>query len=131
MNDHPNTMLMKRAYEAFAAQDLETLGDLIAEDAVWRQPGNNPIAGEYQGRDAIFDYFGKLLTFSDGTFKAEPIDILADDERVMVLQHTTAKRNGQNYDTRDVLVCEVKDGKFVDTQVFESEPALEDSFWAG
>jgi uncharacterized protein len=130
MNDHPNTMLMKRAYEAFDTGDLDALRELIAEDAVWHQPGDNAISGDYVGRDAIFDYFGKLLEHSDGTFKAEVVDIIADDERVVAIQHSMARRNGDVYDTRDVLVSEVVDGKFTETQVYESEPRLEDQFWA-
>lgn len=129
MPEHPNAKLMQRAYAAFAAGDMDILGALIAEDAVWHQPGNSAIAGDYKGRDEIFDYFGKLLDRSEGTLKVEPLDILADDERVVAIQHTTAMRKGEQYDTRNVLVCEIKDGQFVETQVFESDPEAEDRFW--
>lgn len=129
MPEHPNAQLMQRAYAAFAAGDMDVLGALMAEDAVWHQPGNSEIAGDYKGRDEIFDYFGKLLDRSEGTIKVEPLDILADDERVVAIQHTTAMRKGEKYDTRNVLVCEIKDGKFVETQVFESDPEAEDRFW--
>jgi uncharacterized protein len=129
MNEHPNAMLMQRAYDAFDAHDLAALGELIAEDASWHQPGHNAISGDYVGRDAILDYFGKLMALSFGTFKAEVVDIVADDDRVIAVQRSTAHRDGQAIDTRDVLVTEVVDGKLFDTQVYESDPDLEDDFW--
>lgn len=130
MNDHPNTMLMQRAYDAFSAGDLAALGELIADDATWHQPGHNAISGDYTGREAIFEYFGKLVELTGGTFKAEVIDIVADDDRAMAVQHSTADKDGKVYDTKNVLVSEIRDGKFVETQVYESNPELEDSFWA-
>lgn len=130
MNDHTNATLMQRGYDAFASGDLDTLTELIAPDAVWHQPGHNSIAGDYVGRDAIFDYFGKLLTLTDGTFKAEVVDIVADDDRAIAIQHSTGTRNGQKYDTKNVVVFEMRDGRFVETQVYESDPELEDRFWA-
>lgn len=129
MNDHPNTMLMRRAYDAFSASDLDALREIVAEGATWHQPGHNAISGDYVGRDAIFGYFGKLSELTGGTFKAEVIDIVADDERAIAVQRSTATKNGEVYDTKDVLVSEIRDGKFVDTQVYESNPELEDGFW--
>lgn len=129
MNDHPNTILMKRAYDAFAAGDLATLRELMADDAVWHQPGHSSLAGDYAGREAILDFFGEVFTNSNGTFKAEPLDILADDERAMALQRATAQRDGHSLDAREVVVSEIRDGKVVSTQVFASDTAQEDTFW--
>lgn len=130
MNDHPNTLLMQQAYDAFAAGDLASMRELIAEDAVWYLPRRGSAAGVYRGREAILDYCGELFTNSDGTFNAEVLDILADDERVMALQHSTASRGGRTFDIRHVLVSEVRDGQFVTTQIFTADPDLEDTFWA-
>lgn len=130
MTEHANATLARRGYAAFASGDLDTLRTLMVEDAAWHQPGKTPIAGDYVGRERVIDYFGKLFERSDGTFKAEPIDILADDDRAVVIQHSTAKRDGKALDTRDVLVFEIRGGKFADTQVYPSDPQLEDTFWA-
>jgi uncharacterized protein len=130
MNEHPNTALMRRAYDAFAAQDIDTLKELIDDDAVWHQPGHSPLAGDYRGQAAILDYFLQLFTVSEGTFASEAIDILGDDDRVMVMAHSTGSRGDRRLDTRDVLVSAVRDGKFVDTQVFLCDVDQHDAFWA-
>jgi len=51
--------------------DLDTLRDLMQEDATWHQPGKTAIAGDYIGRDRVFEYFGKIFELSGGTFKGE------------------------------------------------------------
>jgi len=130
MAEHANATLVRRGYTAFTTGDLDTLRTLMTEDAAWHQPGNAAIAGDYVGREQVFDYFGKLYSLTDGTFKADVIDILADDDRAVVIQHSTARRDGRSLDTRDVVVYEIHDGKFTDTQVYASDPTQEDTFWS-
>lgn len=101
----------------------------MADDAVWHQPGHSSLSGDYAGKDATLDFFGEVFTNSNGTFKAEPLDILADDDRAMALQRSTAQRDGRRLDAREVVVSEIRDGKFVSTQVFASDPDQEDTFW--
>lgn len=130
MSTHPNALLMQRAYDAFAVGDLTTLRELMRDDAVWHTPGHSPIAGDYVGREAILEFFGRLQEQSAGTYKAEVVDILADDARVVAIQHSTAHRDHRDLDARDVLVVEVRDGKFATTQMFAADPDAEDAFWS-
>ena len=130
MAEHPNAVLMRHAYDAFGSGDLDALRDLMAEDAEWHEPGTSLIAGDYVGRDQVFEFFGKLFNLSGGTFKAEVIDILADDDRAVAIQHSTAARNGKTLDTRDVVVTEIRDGKLLNTQLFAADERQEDIFWS-
>lgn len=59
----------------------------------------------------MLGFFGKLFEESEGTFRAEPVDILADDDRAVVLQHTTATRDGKALDTTQPVVWEIRNGK--------------------
>jgi uncharacterized protein len=130
MTEHPNAVLARRGYAAFASGDLDTLRDLMQEDATWHQPGKTAIAGDYIGRDRVFEYFGKIFELSGGTFKADPEDILADDDRAVVIQHTTGTRDGKALDMHHVLVFEIRGGKFADTQVYSSDQQKDDVFWS-
>ena len=69
MSEHANAVLMRRGYEAFGSGDLETLTGLFADNAAWHEPGSSLIAGDYIGRDRVFEFFGKLAGLSGGTFK--------------------------------------------------------------
>ena len=47
-----NVAIMRRAYEAFNAADIDTLTHLFDESVVWHLPGRSSMADDYQGRDA-------------------------------------------------------------------------------
>jgi ketosteroid isomerase-like protein len=130
MTEHPNVVLARRGYEAFQSGDVDALSELFADDAVWHEPGMSRIAGDYVGRDRVFEFFGKLSELSGGTFKAEVVDLMADDERAIAIQHSTARRDGKVLDARDVLVYEIRDGKVMDVQLFAGDAQEEDAFWA-
>ena len=65
----------RKAYAAFGSGDIATLLDLIAPDCIWHVGGNNPLAGDYVGHEQILGYFGQLAGMTDGTFKAELVDL--------------------------------------------------------
>lgn len=127
---HPNAVLVRRAFDAFASGDLGTLKEVLAEDAAIHDPGHGAIAGDYVGRDRVVEFFAKLVELTGGTFKAELIDILADDDRAVVIERSTARREGKTLDTRDVLVCEIRGGKIVSAQVFPADEDVENAFWS-
>jgi ketosteroid isomerase-like protein len=130
MTEHANAVLARRGYAAFTAGDMDTLRDLMAEGAIWHQPGKAAIAGDFIGRDQVFEYFGKLFELSGGTFKADPEDILADDDRAVVVQHTTGTRDGKTLDAHHVLVFEIRGGKFAETRVYAADQEGDDAFWS-
>ena len=100
---HENAELVRRGYAAFNAGDMETLTELFDESASWHVPARGPLAGDYDGRDATFGYFGQLGGQTGGTFKADVASTAADDEgRVIGIHRVSAERNGKRLDV-DVL----------------------------
>ena len=68
MGEHPDVALVRRGYQAFATGDVETLSEVIAEDATQYQPGTGAMAGDHKGRQAILEFYGRLAAETDGTF---------------------------------------------------------------
>jgi len=130
MAGHPNEDLLRRGYDAFSRGDMATLRELIASDAVWHQPGTSPLAGHYEGIDAILEYFMDLFQRSEGTFKVELHDVLADDEHGVALQHATAQRSGKTWDSNDVIVFHVSDGKTTAAWFHPGDQYAFDAFWS-
>ena len=129
MADHPNAELIRRGFDAFNAGDMETLAEMIAEDAVWHVPGRNVLSGDHRGRDAIFGYyFAKTMELTGGTFKAELHDALANDEHAVALHRLTASREGKTLDDRGTLVAHVRDGKLQEVWQSSSDPYAVDDF---
>ena len=65
---HANVQVARRGYEAFSRGDMATVRELLADDVEWHVGGNNPISGDYKGKDAVFGFFGKLMELTAGTF---------------------------------------------------------------
>jgi ketosteroid isomerase-like protein len=111
-----NATLIRRGYEAFNAADIETLRTLFDENAVWHTPGRGPLAGDFQGREAIFGHFGRYAAQTGGTFTAALRDVLDGDAdgRVAGIHHNTAERNGKRLDVDCCIVFEIENGRLVD-----------------
>jgi ketosteroid isomerase-like protein len=125
-----NLALVRTAYDAFAKGDVDTLRAMYTDDTVWHTPGNSPFNSEYKGADGVLGYFTQLFELSGGSFKVEPEQMYGDDERVVVLERVTGSRHGRHVDFRDVVVYEIRDGKFATMTQFEQDVKILDAFWA-
>jgi uncharacterized protein len=128
---HVNIQRSRRAYEAFGKGDMATVGELIADDAVYHIGGSSPLSGEYKGKDAIFGFFGKLMQETGGTFKLEVHDILANDEHIVTLVRETAEKNGKKWDSRAVHIAHPdSEGRVKEFWAFQENSAAADEFFA-
>jgi ketosteroid isomerase-like protein len=126
-----NVAIMRRAYQAFNAADIDTLTELFDENVVWHLPGRSTMADDYQGRDATLAYFGQIGERTGGTFQAELKDLFAaDDGRVVGLQRSTADRDGKHLDVGNCIVFELKDGRVVDGREHFNDLYAWDEFWS-
>jgi hypothetical protein len=129
MAEHPNVALLRRAEEAFSSGNVEVLGDLLADDILVHAPGNGPLSGEYQGRDAIFAHNRRIFELSGGTYENEAHDILASDQHGVILQRNRARREGRSLDVREVLVMHLREGKIVEVWEMYDDQQAYDEFW--
>lgn len=107
---HPNAEIIRRGYEAFAAGDLAAIGELLADDIVWTHTGDSPLAGEYRGKDAVFEYFGRILDLTSFTFRQTIHAIVADDDHVVVLTDA-AWDAPREFRGHDIFVWHVEGGR--------------------
>jgi ketosteroid isomerase-like protein len=127
--DHAD--VVRRGYQAFNAGDIQTLNELIDENASWHTPGRSPIAGEHRGRAAILAQFGRYGGETEGTFKAALQQVLADDNgRVVGLHHNSGVRNGKRLAVDCCIEFEVRDGKLVRGREHFFDLYAWDAFWA-
>jgi ketosteroid isomerase-like protein len=132
MNDaEKNAETIRRGYEAFNTGDMKTLTEIFHENASWHTPGRGPLAGDHQGREATFAYFGRLGGETGGTFKATLQHLLkSDDGRVVGVHHNSAKRNGKHLDVGCCIVFEFKDGRIIDGREHFYDLYAWDEFWS-
>jgi ketosteroid isomerase-like protein len=127
---HPNEDLVRRGYEAFAAGDVATMTELLDENVVWHTPGRSSISGDQKGRDATLQLFGRLAQETNGTFKLDVHEILANDEHAVVLADLSAEKDGKSLSGAHVVnVFHLKDGKLTEAWGSSDDQYAVDEFW--
>lgn len=130
MSEHPNADLARRGYAAFGAGDMETLSELIADDAVWHIGGNSALTGDYKGREAVFGLFGKLGEMSEGTMSIEIHDILANDDHTIVLTTVTAGGSRGSLSSRTADTSHIKNGQLTEFWSFSDDQNAWDEYFS-
>jgi ketosteroid isomerase-like protein len=108
---HPNEDLVRKGYDAFAAGDMDWLNEHFADDIAWHTSGRNPLAGDHMGKQAVFELFAKSVEMTNGTFRLELHDVLANDEHGVALVVATGERNGRRLEDRQVHVLHIAGDK--------------------
>jgi uncharacterized protein len=122
MSEHPNVARMREGYEAFAKGDLDTLRQQWTDDIVWHEGGHTDLAGTYEGPEAVFAFFGRLLDLTEGSLKVEPRTFLADDSYGCTPVTVTAHRGDRRIEVLSVHLVRFEDGRvaeFWDTSTDE------------
>jgi len=101
-----NVEIAKKAYDAFAAADLETVLSTFDDNVEFVVPGNSTIGGTYRGKAEVTKFFAKL---AEKSFTTTPSRFLADDDVVVVITKVTA--GGESAHEADV--CTFRGGKLV------------------
>jgi ketosteroid isomerase-like protein len=127
---HPNEELVRRAFDAFAKGDVDTLRELTDQDAVWHTPGRNLLSGDYRGVDDILGFFARVMELTGGTFRAELHDVVANDEHAVALYVTRAQREGRTFENRTALISHVRNGKFTESWTMSDNQYAADEFFS-
>ena len=78
--------MVKAAYAAFGAGDVQKLLSLMTSDIVWEFPASKviPWAGTFKGPAEVGRFFAALMEHSEPE-AFEPLNFVASDDRVVVL----------------------------------------------
>ena len=127
--EQPHVGLVRRAYAAQMAGDLDAYLALLADDFVLRIPGQSRIAGEYRGRDEMRRHFAEIAKLSGGTFRTIVHDVTGSDEHVIALVHASAERDGVVVELPRIHVWHVRDGALAELWLHPVDQAAFDAYW--
>jgi ketosteroid isomerase-like protein len=73
-------------------------------------PGNTPNSGVFT-KAGFPDWIVKVLTVAEGTFQEHVLDVIANDDRGVLLLHHEFDRAGAHREYLTAHVCELRDGQ--------------------
>ena len=126
---HSNAELLERAFAAFG-RDALALARLLADDIVWRVPGETVMSGEYRGRDDVLQFLRQTRVQSDNTYRTELQYAVADDERGVAVYRAQGERKGRTLDIEQALFCVFRDGQLADVTAVPFDFPAFAAFWA-
>ena len=126
---HSNAELLERAFAAFG-RDALTVARTLADDVVWRVPGDTAMSGEYRGRDQVLQFLRQTRVQSDNTYRTELRYVVADDDRAVAVYRARGERRGRTLDIEQALFCTVRDGLLADVTAVPFDFPAFAAFWA-
>jgi ketosteroid isomerase-like protein len=94
-----NIEIARKGYAAFESGDVQAVMDLFADDIVWHIFGTSPLAGDYRGKQAVMELFGKYMGMLDSQ-QTGVHDIVANDQHTVVMGTVTLKRKGRTLESK-------------------------------
>lgn len=131
-SEHPNAVTIKKGYDAFLKGDIDQVRQLMADEIVWHSLGSNIVTGVYRGKAEVVSFFGKLIMETEGTLNLEIHDVIANDERAVILTRFSAERNGRKLDVKTANIYELNAaGRVVAAYgPYSDEVDVIDEFWS-
>jgi ketosteroid isomerase-like protein len=83
MAEHPNARTLRRFYACFGEADyLARVRDFLAPQVVWHIAGDNPLAGQLHGIDAVTEQMRRYSDLSAGTLRLDTSIMASDTQAV-------------------------------------------------
>jgi ketosteroid isomerase-like protein len=128
---HANETAIRELYDAFASGKMTVVDRLLADDVTWHAPGKAQHAGVRRGKPELYASMGRLAELTRGTLRSEVVDVLANDQRAVVVQVTRAERDDRPaLHDREVIVYELRDGRVFEVWEHPGDLHAMDAFFA-
>jgi uncharacterized protein len=107
--------------------DWDTAFGFLADDLIIHIPGRSAFAGRRLGKHAAVEYIETIRErYPAGAIELELVDMLAGDERVVLLVRERFHGDGPPVEIRRANVYRVKDDKVVELSIFEADQYVVD-----
>ena len=126
---HPNEEAVRKAYEAFAAGDMDTVQSILDPGVKWHVVGRSSLAGTYEGIDQVIEFLGRIMQITDGTFRVDIQDVLANDDYAVTLAHVHAQRAGRTLESEEAHVSSMKAGRVAEFWALTEDQYAVDEFF--
>jgi ketosteroid isomerase-like protein len=122
MDASSNSEVMQRYVEAWERNDWEAATAIWADDIIHHVPGRSPLAGDFFGKQAFLDHYGRVF--------AELHDVLVSEDHAVALVKERAVRAERSLEFNRVVVYHLRDGKITETWSHDYDLYALDEFWS-
>jgi uncharacterized protein len=110
---------------------MEKVGQLLADDVIWHQPGQGHLSGLFRGKQNVFAHLGKFSELSGNSFRVDRVEsVMANGHLVSATLHFVAERPGRKLSMDGVDLMRIEGGKIKEVWLFSEDQAAEDTFWS-
>lgn len=117
---HPDAITYRRTADAFRAGDFELVESLIASGVVWHVPGDHPMAGTIEGREALLEWLARLTRIG---FWLVEHDVFASDHHVCAVSTMGARRGDVDAQTRVISIFRYREGQQIERWLYPDDTA--------
>jgi uncharacterized protein len=129
--EHPNALRLRAFYDALSRGDAEALVNTLSPDVRFHVPGDGMLAGEYGGIEAVATLGMRAAAETDGTFKLELLEVIANDTYAVSRHRWSAERGGRRIEMNNINAYRLDtDGKIVERWEFIEDQRTHDDFRA-
>ena len=121
--------ILRAADDAMKAGDMDGYWGAHADDAVAHFAGATHWAGTYKGLGEIKNLFDKFMSQLE-SFTFETHDYLGSDTHAVALQTSHYTRAGKTFDSNDLFIFHVENGKISEFWLIPENQAEFDAFFA-
>ena len=123
---HVNALILRAGYD-----DPPIHATIFTDRFVAHTPGQNPIAGDWQGEVAMAEHLSRIRKLSGDTMKVLPLTrfALANDDFGVVFSRATASRGALTLDQYVCGVWRFEHGRIAEHWELVSNPQAWDAFW--
>ena len=124
---HPNLDLIHTFFQAYAANDMEAIEQILSPDIEWIIPGRHPLSGTKVGVEEVLGYFKQL---NKCAFQAKPIVMGCNDDYVIDCHLNWSNLpEGENVEGMSCLLWKFKEGKINKVYNFPEDQHMIDAFF--
>ena len=126
----PNAEVMERYVESLEHNDWQAATAFWAEDVLLHFPGRNPFSGDFLGKEAFLEHYGRLSTELGGTIELAKVHgVLLGAEHVVALVRERAVRGERTMEFERVNVYSFGGGKITEIWAYDYDPYVTRTRW--
>jgi ketosteroid isomerase-like protein len=128
----PWVSLVRDSIDLYRTGEADRASRTWAEDIRWTVDADGPIAGVWEGADAIFGYHRHLERTSQGTYRQRLLALEASGGPIVEAHlRTTASRPGSRLDQPTLVVFELSGGQLKRVIEIPGDRDAWRTFWSG